>query len=163
MTDRVLIGKIVSAHGIKGLVKIFPMVEDINLLNGTLFVDNSGDKTVILTLKNPLGKYYLAEIEGITDRNAAETLKCSLFVSRETLPDLEAEDGFYIEDLIGLKVLDCNGELVGTVTAVDNFGASDLLEIDGCYYIPLSDDFVTHISIDSGTVTVENYEQFRNL
>lgn len=164
MEKRICIGKISTAHGVKGLVKIVPFCEDVNLLNGKVFTEESGDKTLEISLKNPIGKYFLAEIKGIDTREKAETLKCSLFVSRETLPEIDNEDEFYIEDLIGLTAKDADGQVLGIIKTVDNYGAGDLLEImpqgGQTYYVPFHDDFVTNVDIVAKIITIENAQHF---
>jgi 16S rRNA processing protein RimM len=66
----------------------------------------------------------------VADRSAAEALRGSLVeVDRSQLPPLE-EGEYYHADLIGLPVADRDGQAVGTVVAVENYGAGDLLEIE---------------------------------
>lgn len=167
MSKRILIGKITSAHGIKGLVKIFPMCEDTDLLNGTLFIDESGSETVEVKTKNFVGKFLLAEIKGVTDRNVAEKLKCSLFILRESLPELDQDDAFYIEDIINLDVYDTASQKIGTVLSVNNFGASDLIEIQPvsgkAFYIPYTDDYVIDINIEDHKIIVQNVDDFKEI
>ena len=76
------------------------------------------------------GKTAVARFEGIEDRSAAEALRGSLVeIERSALPALE--DGeYYHADLLGLEAVDREGNRVGTVSAVENYGAGDLLEID---------------------------------
>jgi 16S rRNA processing protein RimM len=76
------------------------------------------------------GKTAVARFEGVGDRSAAEALRGQLVeVDRSALPPLE--DGeYYHADLIGLPCVDREGEPAGTVVAVENFGAGDLLEIE---------------------------------
>jgi len=76
------------------------------------------------------GKTAVARFEGIGDRSAAEALRGSLVeVDRSALPPLQ--DGeYYHADLIGLACIDRSGKAVGTVVAVENYGAGDLLEIE---------------------------------
>src|SRR5690606_12000895 len=107
-----------------GLVKILPLGDDASLMDGAVL---TGDGNAIdVTLKNRLGKYILAEIAGVRDRNAAEELRgTEIIMERDKLPELE-DDSFYIDDLIGLEVVE-GGAVIGTVTGVDNFGAGDLL------------------------------------
>jgi len=62
--DRACVGRIAAPHGVKGLVKILPYGEAPSLIE---LCD-----TYTLTLKNRLGKYILAEIEGCADRTADE-------------------------------------------------------------------------------------------
>lgn len=159
-SSRVCVGKIAMAHGVKGLVKVLPFVEDTKLLEN-VFTSENGAQTLRLTIKNPLGKYVLAEVEGITDRNGAEALgKCSLYVPRESMPEPD-EGEVYIDDLIGLPALDAEGSEIGSVLSVQNYGASDLLEIrlknGKSVLVPLTPDFVPDIG---DTVTVLNYEAF---
>jgi len=76
------------------------------------------------------GKMATARLEGVDDRSAAEALRGSLVeVDRDSLPALE-EGEYYHADLIGLPVVDGEGAEVGSVVAVENFGAGDLLEIE---------------------------------
>ena len=76
------------------------------------------------------GKAAIARFEGISDRSAAEALRGQLVeLDRSVLPPLE-EGEYYHADLIGLPCVDRDGEGVGTVVAVENFGAGDLLEVE---------------------------------
>ena len=75
------------------------------------------------------GKMAVARFEGVADRTAAEALRGSLVeVDRSTLPILE-EGEYYHADLVGLPCVDRGGQPVGTIAAVENFGAGDLLEV----------------------------------
>ena len=161
---RLCIGKISSAHGVKGLVKILPYCEDLSLLEGKLFTSDKGNETLTITLKNPSGKYILAQIEGINSKEDADKLKAQLYIPRDELPDIEEDGSYYITDLVGLKALDTAGELIGTIKAVQNYGAGDLLEIQpkigASYFIPFQDEFVTDINLDLKQATLDNFKQF---
>lgn len=159
MTERIVLAKIADVHGIKGLVKIFPYGEDISLLESIepLYAEN---KAVKITLKNALGKFILAEIEGVSTREDAEKLKGhELSVDKDALPELDhEEDGYYHHDLIGLKALNEAGEEIGTVIAVDNYGAGDLLEIRKStgekFLLPFTDEYVPVVDLENGHVTI---------
>lgn len=95
---------------------------------------DAGGRTLTLKSLRPGGKASgggaIARFAEIADRTAAEGLRGTvLSVPRETLPPL-AEGEFYHADLIGLVVVDTDGAAVGTVIAVENFGAGDILEIE---------------------------------
>src|SRR5205085_2342016 len=76
------------------------------------------------------GKGAVARFDGIADRSAAEALRGTLIeVDRSALPPL-AEGEYYHADLIGLSAVDPAGAPIGTVVAVENYGAGDLLEIE---------------------------------
>lgn len=157
---RVCLGKIVSPHGVKGLVKILPYGDDVSLLerSGPLFTSEEAADTLSLTLKNPHGKYWLAAVENINDRSAAEKLNGTDLYIRADLRPATDEGEFYYDDLIGLKALDEAGHKIGVIIAVENFGAGDLLEIKPktgeSYYVPFNDDFVPAVDIESGSVTI---------
>ncbi|MGH1398985.1 MAG: ribosome maturation factor RimM [Alphaproteobacteria bacterium] len=150
MTDKkICIAKIAAPHGLKGLVKIIPFCEDVSLIEAVEEFD--------ITLKNPSGKYILAEIAGVSSREAVEAIKgTELFVDRDALPDPE-EGEYYIEDLVGLRAVNANsGKDAGVIIAVHNFGAGDLLEIKPksgeAYLVPFNDDHVPEVSADSVSV-----------
>ena len=72
----------------------------------------------------------IARLKGVADRNAAELLNgVSLFLDRSRLPQTDDEDDFYHADLLGLEARLEDGTVIGTVTAIPNFGAGDLIEI----------------------------------
>ena len=92
-------------------------------------VDHHGRRQRWLACLNG-GKTAVARFEGIDDRSAAEALRGSLVeVDRSALPPLE-EGEYYHADLIGLPCVDRDGQAVGTVLAIENYGAGDLLEIE---------------------------------
>lgn len=163
MAERICIGKISSAHGVKGLVKIFPLCEDYTLLHGTHFVDETSDKTLTVTLKNPIGKFILAEIEGITNREDAQLLKTSLYASRDILPEI-ADDEIYVDDMIGLIALDGNGETIGTVIDAPDYGAGILLDIKPAngqaFMVPLEHECVGTIDTENRCITITDHTQF---
>lgn len=141
---RVCLGRIAEAHGIKGLVKVLFYGDDPESLEkyGALYTSETGMETLILTLKNPQGKYYLAEVEGVTDRNQSEALRgTELWLDRDKLPQ-PGEGEYYIADLIGLDAVTENGEKIGKVTAIDNFGAGNLVDIQPdkgeSFYLPFT-------------------------
>ncbi|MCI5061123.1 MAG: ribosome maturation factor RimM [Alphaproteobacteria bacterium] len=162
--ERICIAKIGPAHGIKGLVKLHVFVEDLELLNNPLFTSDVTNKTLTLSLKNATNKFWIAEIEGITDRTHAETLRgTELYIERAALPEAD-EDEFYIDDLIGLDVEE-NQTKIGKIISVENFGASDLIEIqplDGSesFYLPFVDENI--IEITDKSVVVEIPEGLRD-
>lgn len=74
--------------------------------------------------------HFVARLAGVEGREAAEALRnTDLYVPRERLPPVEEADTWYHADLIGLRALTADGNPLGTVTAVHNFGAGDIIEI----------------------------------
>ncbi len=77
------------------------------------------------------GKHVLLKIEGVDDRNTAEALSgCKLFISRQQLPDLQADE-YYWSELIGMSVESMQAESLGTVDSLLETGADDVLVVQG--------------------------------
>jgi 16S rRNA processing protein RimM len=127
---RIALAAIAGAQGIKGelRLKLFSDSADSLANHDMLYV---GDIPRRLLAVRDANKAAVVRFEGIDDRSAAEALRGSLVeVDRSALPGLQ--DGeYYHVDLIGLEVVDRNGDAVGTVAAVENYGAGDLLDIEG--------------------------------
>ena len=130
MTDkRVALAAVAGAHGVKGEVRLKLFSDSAASLARHRNVYVGGVQRRLLFARNG-GKTTIARFEGVTDRSAAEALRGSLVeVDRSALPPLE-EGEYYHADLVGLPTVDRNGQPVGTVAAVENFGAGDLLEIE---------------------------------
>ncbi|HET6943470.1 MAG TPA: ribosome maturation factor RimM [Sphingomicrobium sp.] len=130
MTDRrVALAAVAGAHGVKGEVRLKLFSDSAASLTQHENVYLGGTWRRLLSVRDS-GKIAVARFEGIGDRSAAEVLRGSLVeVDRSALPSLE-EGEYYHSDLIGLPCVDRGGENVGTVVAVENFGAGDLLEVE---------------------------------
>lgn len=159
--QRICVGEIATVHGVRGLVKVRSYGDDIETLEqyGKLFTSETGDKALKLSIKHQAGGAWVAEIEGINDRNIAETYRgTQLWIDRAALPELD--DGYYQEDLIDLEVRNAGNTVIGKILSVQNFGASDLIEIqpaDGgkVFFLPFVDDYVPVVNLDDGFVTVD--------
>ena len=130
-SERLLLGKIGAAHGIKGEVKVASYTEDPTGLAGygPLSTNRPGLTVEIVALR-PTGNGLVARLKGVADRTAAERLNgVELYVDRDKLPEVDDEDDFYHADLIGLEARLSTGTVIGKVSAVPNFGAGDLIEV----------------------------------
>ncbi len=131
MSERVLLGRISGAHGLKGEVKIAAFTaEPADLAAYGLLTSAGGDKSFeIVSFRSAGGGNVIARLKGVGDRNAAEALRGSdLYVERAVLPP--AGDGeYYHSDLIGLTAVSPDGEVLGEIVAIHNYGAGDLLEL----------------------------------
>ena len=125
------LGVISGAHGIKGEVVIRSFTAaplDIGAY-GPLS-DRQGGREFVITPLRLAKKGVIARIEGVNDRNMAESLRgTELFIERRCLPEPEDEDEFYYADLIGLEARSPDGKRLGEVVAMHDFGAGDLIEI----------------------------------
>ena len=126
--DSVLLAQIGAAHGIRGEVRIKPF-GDADMLDryGPLY-DAQG-RSYEITAMRPQKTVLVVRFRGIDSREAAEALNgVKLIVDRSALPVPE-EDEFYLSDLIGLQTVSPEGEMLGKVVEVHDFGAGDILEI----------------------------------
>lgn len=156
----VLMAEIVGVHGIKGWVKLKIFSADPEgLADFAPFYDAAGQRTFELQAVHPHGNTYLAVIDGVTDRNAAEALRgTKLYLPRENLPDIDEDDTFYHVDLIGLAAHWPDGRPMGAVVNVANFGAGDLLEIrptrGASFFVPFTNEVVPDVDMTKKIVTV---------
>ena len=156
----VLLGVISGAHGIGGDVIIRSFTEAPGSIVSYRNLQNQhGDPVPALRLVRVTDRGVIARVEGIADRTRAEALKgTELWIARAALPAPAAGE-FYHADLIGLQALNPQGECVGHIIAVENFGAGDLLEIrvvgtQRTEYVPFTNASVPTISYELGTATV---------
>ncbi|MFN3827232.1 MAG: ribosome maturation factor RimM [Micavibrio sp.] len=167
-TKRICLGEISTAHGVRGLVRVRIYGDNPETLttHGPLFTSETGSGTVTIRLKNAANKFWIAEVEGVSDRNTAEALRgTKLWIERSSLPDPESDDEFYYEDLVGMKVRsEAEGD-IGIVIAVENFGASDLLEIrplaGHTFYLPFVDEYIIEVNVPQKTITADIPEGLR--
>ena len=169
MSERICIAQIGGAHGIRGEVKLKSFTADPMAVKdyGVLESEDGAASFEIEALR-PAKGYLVARLRGVRDRNAAEQLtNLRLFVPRERLPP-PAADEFYHADLIGLAAVTAAGVEVGTVVAVHNFGAGDILELrppagGTTIMLPFTDAFVPRIDIAGGRIVVEPPEEASKL
>jgi 16S rRNA processing protein RimM len=128
---RIRVARIGAAHGVRGEVKLWSFTQDPEAVAnyGPLQTEDGAQTFAIETLR-PGKNFLVARLGGVETREAAEKLtNTDLFVPRERLPKIEEEDTFYYADLVGCIAVTTDGASVGTVSAVHNFGAGDIIEI----------------------------------
>ena len=147
------LGVITGARGVRGEVRIKTFTqrpEDITRYGA--LTDETGQQFFALSDPKPLKGGVAVRIEGILDRTDAEALKGThLYVGRDSLPGLEEEE-FYHADLVGLRAKSVDGDDLGIVAAVFDFGAGDILEIERSkeptLIVPFTRDTVPEVDIE---------------
>lgn len=165
MAGRVCVAQIGGAHGIRGEVKLKSFTADPMAVKdyGPLTSEDGAASFEIEALR-PAKGHLVARFRGVSDRGAAERLAhVRLFVPRERLPP-PAPDEFYHVDLIGLAAVTADGTEVGTVVAVHDFGAGDILELrpragGATIMVPFTDAFVPVVDLAGGRITVAPPEE----
>ena len=148
----ILLGVIGAAHGIKGEVRIKAFTGDpLAIADYGPLVDEKGRRYEIAEAR-AAKEVVVARLKGVSTREGAEALNgVQLFVSRDKLRASEDEDEFLQADLIGCNVVAPDGTILGSVTAVANYGAGDLLDIatpDGrSILMPFTKAFAPRIDI----------------
>ncbi|MBL8628344.1 MAG: 16S rRNA processing protein RimM [Rhodospirillaceae bacterium] len=161
---RICLGVIVGAKGIKGEVRIKSFTEDPFDVGSYGPVESEdGANTWTVKVVGESKGAVTALLKGVTDRNQAEALKGQkLYVDRDKLPAAEAGT-YYHADLVGLKAVlntgEGGGEEIGSVLALYNFGAGDIIEVGhdqrDSTMVPFSDDAVVEVNIEGGFIRIE--------
>ncbi|OJT97334.1 ribosome maturation factor RimM [Metarhizobium album] len=161
LENPILMATVGAAQGLRGEVRVKAFSADPMALGdyGNL---HSLDGRTFEVLDIREGKnVVIVRFRGVNDRNAAEALNgLELYVERDNLPDDELDDDeFFYADLEGLEAVDSDGKSYGTVSAIYDFGAGDLLELKGPgrrpVLIPFSEKAVLDIDLEGGTILID--------
>src|SRR5215472_854010 len=130
MSSDILLAAVIAPHGLKGEVraKLFTSAAGKLGAYGALHT-RDGRVLNVASARDAKEDEAIVSFKGIADRDAAEALQgAELFVSRGALPALD-ETEFYHADLVGLAAHDAEDRLLGTIAAIHNYGAGDVIEI----------------------------------
>ena len=156
----ICVGHILGAQGLKGWVRVFSNTSPReNILGYSPWLIERGDELEAVAVEGRLqGKNVVARLAGIEDRNQAETLSgCRLFIEQRQLPSLGPGE-YYWSDLIGLEVETVRAEPLGTVAAMMETGADDVMVLEGDRerLIPfVIDEIVTEVDLDRRRLVVD--------
>lgn len=128
--EMICVGAIAGAYGVRGEVRLKSFCADPAAIEGYAPLSTEdGTNSYSIQVTGQLKNGLTAKLGGIGDKETADALRGTrLYAPRDRLPSLP-DDEYYHADLIGLAVLDTGGGALGTVAAVHNHGAADLLEI----------------------------------
>jgi len=149
---------VASAHGVQGHVKVKCFLEDPTQLKAySPFSNEAGEP--VFAVKKILSQnkdMLIVSFQGVTDRTKAEELRgAKLMLAQERLPNL-SDNTYYHKDLIGLSVMSFEGQSLGTVHALYNFGAGELLELktlkDSLHMMPFTHEMVPEINLEKGSL-----------
>jgi len=154
------VGDIGRPQGLQGEVRIRSFTaEPASIAEYGPLEDETGTRLFEIESLRVTAKALTARLKGVENRDQAEALTgTKLFVPRSRLPERE-EDEWYHSDLIGLAALNADGAAIGTVIAVHNFGAGDLLEIGppgggATVLMPFTRETVPEIDVEGGWLRV---------
>ncbi|MGR3490756.1 MAG: ribosome maturation factor RimM [Shimia sp.] len=129
MDGKVCVGAVAGAYGVQGEVRFKSFCADPWAMAEYGPLSDEAGRTYQVQLDRAGNGVLIGRLSDVRSKEDADALKgVRLYADRSALPETE-EDEYYFSDLIGLTVVDPAGETLGTVKAVHNHGAADLLEI----------------------------------
>ncbi len=152
-------GKVVGTHGVHGEMRIEPWCDDVKFLLGfpVVYIAKTPYKVLSARAHKSL---VLFQLENITTPQDVQAMRGQVvYIDRDGV-DLP-QGRYFVQDLIGLSVIDINQGRVGTLYEVMTMPAHDVYRVqgeDGEHYIPVVPEFIKEIDIDKGIVTVELIE-----
>ena len=151
--DLILVGRVAGAFGVKGEVRITSFTaEPLALVAYRTLLREDGAVALTVTGGRAAKGGVVARAREIATREEAEAARgLKLYIPRAVLPEPEDADEFYIADLVGLEVVSPDGERLGRVRSVRDFGAGHLLEIEPVagesWWLPFTREAVPEVSI----------------
>ena len=150
-----------APHGVRGEVRLRSFTEDPMALTGYGPLEaEDGSRAFEVEALRPAKSVLVARFAGVTNRDAAAELRnLKLYVPRARLPEPE-DEAYYHRDLIGLVAVDADAAVLGRVSAMQNFGAGDLIEIAPAaggpsVLLPFTKAYVPVVDIPAGRVVLE--------
>ncbi|MEP0943301.1 MAG: ribosome maturation factor RimM [Rhizobiaceae bacterium] len=161
LENPILMASIGGPHGTKGEVRVKAFGDDPMTLDqyGSLYAKDG--RKFKITRMRPSKTVLIVKFKGVNYRDEAEALNgIDLYIDRSMLPDDMEEDEFYVTDLVDCQVQDTDGNPLGKVLAVVNFGAGDLIEIqqpgsDKTLMLEFSRENVPAIELEAKLITVD--------
>ncbi|MBM7708110.1 ribosome maturation factor RimM [Enterococcus lemanii] len=164
MTEYLNVGKIVNTHGIRGEVRVisqtdFPEERYKKGAKLTLFRDGKQPLVLVITNHRKHKNFDLLTFEGYPNINDVEVFRNGILkVAEEDLTDLE-ENEFYYYEIIGLPVIDENGQKLGVVKEILSPGANDVWVVQRKgqkdALIPYIESVVKKIDLENEEIHVE--------
>ena len=157
--DLILIARIGAPHGVKGAVRVKAFTGDAAAIGAYGPLVAKDGRVFAISHLRPDKSVVIVSFAGVDGRDAAEALNgTDLYVARSVLPASDDADEFYHVDLIGLVALTPDGERLGTVIAVHDFGAGEMLEIEKArgktLLLPFTKAAVPQIDLAGGRLVV---------
>ena len=152
------VGQVAGGFGVRGEVRVTAYTADPMALlayRDLLRADGSAGLTLLSARPDKNG--VVGRAKEIATKEQADAMRgLKLFIPRYRLPEPD-EDEFYLTDLVGVEAREPDGAVLGTVKSVQNFGASDMLEIAPAaggptWYLPFTKDAVPELHLADGWV-----------
>jgi 16S rRNA processing protein RimM len=162
--DLILVGRVAGAFGVKGEVRITSFTADpMALVEYKDLRREDGSPGLTLVGGRAAKGSVVVRVREVETREQAEALRgLKLYIARDVLPEPE-EDEFYVADLVGLDVVTADGEPLGVVRSVHDFGAGDLLEVQpaqgASWWLPFTREAVPEVRLAARQVVAVKPEE----
>jgi 16S rRNA processing protein RimM len=159
MPALVCVARIGAAHGVRGAVKLWTFTEDpLAVRRYGPLLSRDGERRFEIAQLREARDHLVATFKGVATRDEAERLNgIELYVPREKLP-ATGDGEYYHTDLIGLAAVSTEGEPLGRILAIHNFGAGDIIEIAPAtgttMLLPFTDAVVPEVDLAAGRVVI---------
>jgi 16S rRNA processing protein RimM len=153
--DLIMVGRVAGAFGVRGEVRITSFTaEPLALVDYRTLLREDGSPGLTLSGGRVAKGGVVARIQDVTTRDEAEALRgMKLYIPRALLPEPD-DDEFYIADLVGMEVRSLEGDVLGQVRSVRDFGAGDLLEVAPAagesWWLPFTREAVPEVRMADG-------------
>lgn len=158
--DLVKIGQITSPHGVHGELRVYPLTdfpERFATLRHALIGPEA--RPVAVRCRGMMKNLVILQIDGVTDRDAAERLRLQYVQVPHSEVHPLPEGHYYVFDLIGLAAVDPEGQPLGKLVSVDSNPAQDIYVIETApgkrYMVPAVREFVKAIDLDQGRIVIQ--------
>ena len=165
--NRICVARIGAAHGVRGEVRLWSFTQDPMAVDGYGPLESEdGARQFTIEALRPGKGHLVARFAGVGDRAAAQALRnLELYVPRSRLPPIDEPETFYHADLVGLTAVTAEGATLGTVVAIHNFGAGDMIEIapaggGEAWLLPFTDATVPTIDMTARQIVVVPPEEY---
>lgn len=161
-----IVGKIAGYHGLKGEIKVYPLVDDTAVFNDFDSV-RINDKNFVPKSTRPHKNFLLLTLEGVNSLTEAEQLNG--YIEADLNEDL-SDDEIYIDDLVGADVFDADNKLVGQVESFSDAGQKLItIKFDKNYsekrelLLPFVDQYIIDIAKDKASIKVNLTDEILGL
>lgn len=163
--EKISIAKVIKPQGLKGEIKCLPLAENFNLFSNLKSVYCEEKKINIISSVYRLGYVYIM-LENVNSIEEAEKFRGkTFFIEKQDYGELDSST-YFIDELVGTAVYDENNVHIGEVLGVENYGATDILQIKdkwATYLVPFVSKVFISVDIHNNKIVVKRseYEEHR--
>ena len=167
--DMKYVGTIQGAKGMGGEMKVNLLTAHPSHLASleSIYLKIDDSESILYTIDKARwdGSRFTLKLHGVDDRNTAEALRGAKIMIPEEASYKVGEDEYFIEDLVGMNVVDKSGTNLGRITDVLNYPAHDVYVVskgDEEILIPAVHEYVQEVNMNTGTVMITTIEGLKN-